>query len=129
MTARQTAADTLERILAGTSPWVAVGDFIDGWHRSRPEERADLIADEPRRPQLAEHRRWAAFIAATADSLSRSGEDRVEVAEWVRSRRYVLDEPWFLLPGESLRLHQLVDTPAPFSVRNIFGGDRIIHRV
>ena len=39
-----------------------------------------------------------------------------------------VNEPWFLYPGWRLRAWQLVDTPAAFKSRNIFGGDRILAR-
>ena len=40
-----------------------------------------------------------------------------------------IPEPWFLYPGWRLRAMQLVDTPAPFKARNIFGGSGILDRV
>jgi hypothetical protein len=36
---------------------------------------------------------------------------------------------WFLYPGWRLRAWQLAETPVPFRMRNIFGGDRILSRV
>jgi hypothetical protein len=85
---------------------------------------------EPLEPAASpsEHR-WAAFVAAAVDQLAWEAEPRIEPPAWVREDRFVLAEPWFLLPGWRLRMHQLVDTPAAFKRRNIFGGDRIIARV
>lgn len=79
--------------------------------------------------QSDDHSRWAAFVAATVDQLAWESTPRIEPPAWVRDEAYMLQEPWFLLPGWMLRMHQLVDTPAAFKRRNIYGGDRIISRV
>lgn len=42
---------------------------------------------------------------------------------------YWLAEPWFLYLGWRLRAWQLAETPVPFRMRNVFGGDRILARV
>lgn len=124
---RQTAAVTIARIASGTSGWIALGDFVDDWRRSTASERPALIRDVPSWPE-GESQRWAALVAAAVDALASASEPRVAVPDWVRSRRTVLSEPWFLTPGSAIRMHLLVDTPAPFSARNIFGGDRILSR-
>jgi hypothetical protein len=49
--------------------------------------------------------------------------------DWTARGEYRLAEPWFLYPGWRLRAWQLFETPAPFRMRNIFGGDRILDRV
>jgi len=86
------------------------------------EEPLGLADDEA-------ERRWAAFIAAAVDQLCWESRPRIAPPVWVIDETYVLAEPWFLLPGWRLRMHQLVDTPAAFKRRNIYGGDRIISRV
>lgn len=123
----QSAASTIDRIMAGTDGWVAVGDFVDDWNRSTREERAAMIRQPPAVGRRT--RRWASLLAAAVDYLARASEPRVDVPAWSLSPDTVLDEPWFLLPGTSLRMHQLVNTPAAFKSRNIFGGDRILSRV
>jgi hypothetical protein len=125
----QSARATMERIQHGDGPWIALGDFLDDWRRADRSERLVMI-DEPLEPtdSDAEHR-WAAFIAAAVDQLAWESQPRIEPPDWVRDPRYVLAEPWFLVPGWRLRMHQLVDTPAAFKRRNIFGGDRVISRV
>src|SRR5690242_15347328 len=40
----QTAAETFDRIRAGTTPWVAMGDFLDDWRRLPVAERPPLVA-------------------------------------------------------------------------------------
>ena len=76
-----------------------------------------------------ETRRWACLVAAAVDYLGRSSQPPVDVPKWALSPDTVLDEPWFLIPGTSLRMDQLVNTPAAFKTRNIFGGERILSRV
>lgn len=123
------ARDAFERILAGTGPWIAVGDLLDDWRRADDAQRHRMIKEPLRDAETAEQHRWAAFIAAAMDQLAWEAQPRIEPPEWVRDVRYVLPEPWFLLPGWRLRMHQLVDTPAAFKRRRIYGGDRIISRV
>lgn len=123
------AHDALERILADTDPWVAIGDLVDDWRRSDVADRERMI-EAPLSPVDEEpEQRWAALIAATVDQLCWESRPRIVPPEWVVDQAYILDEPWFLLPGWRLRMHQLVDTPAAFKRRNIYGGDRILSRV
>ena len=56
-------------------------------------------------------------------------EDGLSFPGWTAKSEYRLSEPWFLYPGWRLRAWQLVETPTPFRMRNIFGGDRILARV
>ncbi len=35
----QTAAETFDRIRRGTTPWVAIGDFLDDWRRAPAARR------------------------------------------------------------------------------------------
>jgi hypothetical protein len=123
----QSASAAIDRIAAGTDGWVAMGDFVDDWNRSNPEERAAMIQQSP--PVGPKTRRWVSLVAAAVDYLGRSSQPPVDVPGWALSPDTVLDEPWFLIPGTSLRMHQLVNTPAAFKSRNIFGGDRILSRV
>jgi hypothetical protein len=125
----ETASGALGRIRAGTTGWVAIGDFVDAWRRADPAERRAIVVTPPDDEDVAAEPRWAALIAASVDWLSATSDEPLPPPAWAMSRRFVLDEPWFLIPGLALRMHQLVDTPAAFKVRNIFGGDRILFRV
>jgi len=122
----QTAAETLVQISQTSDPWIPVGNFLDDWRRTPVEHRAALCAT-PLPPVGEEHRRWAAFLAASVDYLCR--QDNLPAPLWTRNADYVLDEPWFLYPGWRLRAWQLFKTPVAFVDRNIFGGDRILSRV
>lgn len=125
----QTAAATVARIARGDPGWIALGDFVDEWRRAEASARPALMSEPPSWPRDDAVRRWAALTAATVDWLASSTPPRIPVPDWVRSRQTVLSRPWFLVPGTAIRMHLLVDTPAPFSARNIFGGDRILDRV
>ena len=124
----QSARETLARIQGGTHPWVSIGDLLDDWRRSDADVRQGIIEEPLGPPTTEEELRWAALIAAAIDQLTWEAQPRMMPPAWVADEAYVLKEPWFLLPGWRLRMHQLVDTPGAFKRRNIYGGDRIISR-
>jgi hypothetical protein len=126
---RQTIAETFTRIgQHPDQPWVAVGDFVDDWHRSAVEDRLELVemGIEDEEIDMAS-RRWAAFCAAMVEWLC--WQDGLPFPAWTNNARYHLPDPWFLYPGDLLRAWQLTATPTPFKMRNIFGGDAILSRV
>jgi hypothetical protein len=126
---RQTIGETYRRICRDpSSPWLAVGDFLDDWRRSAPEDRLALVEDglvlgDPE-PVL---RRWAAFCSAMVEWLC--WQEQLAFPSWTGKAEFRLNEPWFLYPGHALRPWQLASTPAPFKLRNIFGGDHMLDRV
>ena len=122
----QSAAVTLRLVAEGVDPWLALGQFLDDWRGADPAERP-LLVSEPLPDVSPEHLRWAALVAAAVDWLC--AQDRLPVPSWTGRAEYRLPEPWFLYPGWRLRAWQLADTPVPFRMRNIFGGDRILSRV
>jgi len=122
----QTAAATLRLIASGVDPWLALGQFIDDWRGADPARRLRLIR-EPLPGVSIEHLRWAALLAAAVDWLC--AQERLPSPSWTSRPEYCLPEPWFLYPGWRLRAWQLAETPVPFRMRNIFGGDRILARV
>ena len=136
---RQTIAETFDRIVAQPEfPWVAIGDFLDEWRRSEREDRLALVEgtiasrDTIAQPAATTEealffQRWAAFCAATVEWLCWQSE--LPWPSWTGREEYHLQAPWFLYPGDLLRPWQLVSTPAPFKMRNIFGGDRFLDRV
>jgi hypothetical protein len=124
----QTMAETFDRILAGTTPWVAIGDFLDDWRRTAREQRPALVEQPIASPgDDMELRRWAALCAGIVEWLC--WNDRLPFPAWTSNDLYILPEPWFLYPGWRLRAWQLATTPAPFKMRNIFGGDHMLDRV
>lgn len=122
----QTAAQTLRLIAGGQDPWIPFGQFLDDWRRAGPAQRPRL-AHEPLPPVGPDHLRWAALLTATVEYLCR--QDGLPLPPWTGRQEYRLEDPWFLYPGWRLRAWQLLETPAPFRARNIFGGDRILDRV
>lgn len=107
---------------------MAIGDFLDDWRRSAREDRWELVEDGPAVDEQARDMlRWAAFCAAMVEWLCR--QDHLPFPSWTSRAEYRLDRPWFLYPGHLLRARQLATTPAPFKMRNIFGGDHMLDRV
>ncbi|HEX5417436.1 MAG TPA: hypothetical protein VFZ25_17365 [Chloroflexota bacterium] len=88
--------------------------------------RLDLVSGELPYTS-ADTLRWAALLAATVDYLCK--QEGLASPAWTNRPEYQLPEPWFLYPGWRLRAWQLAETPVPFRMRNIFGGDRILARV
>jgi hypothetical protein len=122
----QTAAETVLMIAQGGDPWLAVGQFLDDWRRTPAADREGLVLSPP--PGVGgDALRWVALLAASVDWLCY--QDGIDAPPWTADLVYRLREPWFLYPGWRLRAWQLVDTPAPFKARNVFGGDRILDRV
>ncbi len=124
---RQTIAETFERILSGTTRWVAIGDFLDDWRRSAVEDRIELAEAPIAQASTIEMLRWAAFCASMVEWLC--WQDSLPFPTWTDQECYVLQEPWFIYDGYRLRAWQLVTTPAAFKTRNIYGGDRMLERV
>ncbi len=125
----QTIAETFKRIcdMNGTTPWVAIGDFLDDWRRTPVERRSELVFEPMVPAPTPELQKWAAFCAAMVEWLC--WQDGLPFQEWTNQDSYNLQEPWFLYKGWRLRAWQLATTPAPFKMRNIFGGDRMLDRV
>jgi hypothetical protein len=122
----QSAAETLSLIAQGVDPWLAFGQFLDDWRRTALGERSRLCA-LPLEMTDREWQRWAALLAASVECLC--AQDGLPFPSWTGRADYRLSDPWFLYPGWRLRAWQLFETPTPFRMRNIFGGDRILSRV
>ena len=125
----QTIAETFERICGrnSTTPWVAIGDFLDDWRRTPVEHRGELVTEPIAPVPTPDLQKWAAFCAARVEWLC--WQDGLAFPGWTNQNSYNLQEPWFLYKGWRLRAWQLATTPAPFKMRNIFGGDRMLDRV
>jgi hypothetical protein len=122
----QTATETLQLIANSIDPWLAIGQFLDDW-RALDLACRDALVREALPEVSSEHNRWAAFLAASVDYLC--AHDNLPIPSWTSRTDYRLSEPWFLYPGWRLRAWQLAETPVPFRMRNIFGGDRILARI
>lgn len=89
---------------------------------ARSTRRQLLAAVKVRPPRLSDRFEGGAiadaFLAAQVAYLCRIA--RVRAPRWTRDPRYILDEPWFSIPGRRLRTHLLLDTPVEFRNRNLF---------
>lgn len=59
-----------------------------------------------------------AYLASQVEFLCR--RTGLRPPHWTRDVCYVLDEPWFSIPGRHSRAHLLLETPDEFRNRNIF---------
>src|SRR5215475_11441590 len=127
---RQTILETLARIQqAPEYPWVAIGDFLDDWHRSAEDERLALVSmGIPEVESGSAVFRWAVFCAAIVEWLCL--QDHLPIPDWTQNTHLHLPDPWYLYPGdlEQMKVWQRETTPASFARRNIFGGDKILSR-
>lgn len=122
-----TISETLEEICNGQTPWVAIGNFLNDWWFFAVEHRRELIEKPPALATTPETRRWAAFCAATVEWLCL--QEGVHYPIWTSQECYMLSEPWFLYERQSKRAWLMATTPAPFKMRNIYGGDRMFNHV
>lgn len=113
----QTAAETFDRIRACTTPWVAMGDFLDDWRRLPVAERPPLVAAPlADAGEDRERQRWAAFIAATVEWLCWNA--KLPFPGWTNKPEYRLPEPWFLYPVSRLAAARLAARHHPRAVQN-----------
>ena len=121
----QTTVDTMSRIAAGVDPWIAYRDFLEDW-TYLPESRATVIAHPPSFTG-EEQRRWASLLAASVEALC--AREGLRVPAWTRRRDFRLSEPWYLYEGTGrIRSWLRETTPAAFAARNIWSGNRVLHR-
>lgn len=107
------------------SPRIVLGDFPDDWRRTSDNStRQRMVRDPLDDADSLEQHRWACFLAATVEYLT--VRDAATTPSWVYEERWVLPEPWFLLPGWKIRAWLLVATPPPWKRRRIFGGDETV---
>ncbi len=118
-----TILETFERICKKETPWVAIGDFLNDWWAYAIDHREEMIKTSlPPAPNAIMHR-WAAFCAAMVEWLCQ--QDNVPCPTWTKQEYYILLKPWFFYRKWDARARLLATTPAPFKMRNIFGGDRL----
>ena len=124
----QTMRRAFQQICDGEDPWTALGNFRKAWFGYAKTCRQMLVTDPLLPPQEStEHtQRWAAFCAASVEFLCERYD--VSCPQWVHDPAYTLAEPWYRtihLDDKSFCERIQKDTPAPFTKRNIFCGNRL----
>ncbi len=123
-----TIAIAYRQIVQGERPWTALGDFMNYWFAYATEQRESLVSEpisEPEQPTEEQHQ-WAAFCAAAVEYLC--GKYGLACPDWVHNPAYTLAEPWFKGLGAhkaNVQARLRLETPEPFTRRNIFCGERI----
>ena len=123
----QTIARAYQQICAGEAePWIALGNFRNAWYGYAKDIRPDLVREPIAQPTCETEymRRWGAFCAASVEFLC----ERYDVLcpQWVHNPHYILPTPWWSEIRANASREELIKiTPAPFSKRNIFCGNRL----
>jgi hypothetical protein len=123
----QTIARAYRQICAGEAePWIALGNFRNAWYGYAKDIRSDLVREPIAQPACETEymRRWGAFCAASVEFLC----ERYDVLcpQWVHNPHYILPNPWWSEIRANTSREELIRiTPAPFSKRNIFCGNRL----
>jgi hypothetical protein len=122
-----TVAGAFEQICNNQIPWVALGNFLNDWWFYAVDHRREMIEMPLPSAPTPETQRWAAFCAAMVEWLC--SQEGLSFPAWTDQECYILAEPWFLYEKWGRRTWQLATTPAPFKMRNIYGGDRMFNHV
>src|SRR5207248_113965 len=118
-----TVAETFEQICNSETPWVGIGNFLNYWWFYAIEHRRELIETPIAPAPTLETQRWAAFCAAMVEWLC--WQEGLPFPAWTSQECYMLARPWFFYEDADSRAWLLASTPAPFKMRNIYGGDRM----
>ena len=117
-----TAAECLEAACkAGTNYQQPINEFVDTFRRSAEKQRAALIRDP-----LAEKGPMAGLVAAVVSALCR--EVGLAAPAWVE--RTSSPEAFFAFPARSfeMRVRLMLESPAPFRIRNVFVPENYLSR-
>ncbi len=118
-----TIEETFKQIRNKETPWVAIGNFLNDWWAYAIAHRKEMVETPLPPATTPTMHRWAAFCAAMVEWLCE--QDGIPCPAWTKQECYILREPWFFYRRWDSRAWLLATTPAPFKMRNIFGGDRM----
>jgi hypothetical protein len=98
---------------AGADFQRVVNAFVDSFRRAPEDEKRELVRDPIEQPGRLE-----GLVAGVVSALCR--EAGVRAPAWVET--IYSPEPFFAFPAEgyALRVRLMVESPAPFRVRNVF---------
>jgi hypothetical protein len=128
-------SEAVGKIQAGTSPEVALAEFVDAFDLALTDEVRFAMLE--REPVLTQDERLNALVGAIAEYLAKQYE-LGHVLTWVSGPARCLDRPWhtssmfidwkreFLTDG--MREYLTFASPAEFASRNIFTEERPLHR-
>ena len=105
----------------GTHYQLIINSFIDDFRRVDAESQRQLVADPIEEPGNLE-----GLIAATVSALCREAD--ITAPDWVQD--IYSPSPFFAFPARSfaLRIRLMLESPAPFKIRNVFVPENYLSR-
>lgn len=124
-----TLVETAERIRAGETSGMAIGEFLDAYYAADLENRQAMYGVQPSSVNLPDLRKTQvidAYLSAVAEALAY--EDHLDAPRWIYNRRYFLEDPWFASDIQGFRMLLLMESPVFFRRRNLFVSRNAISR-